>query len=63
MKNKKAAVAVIVFAVIFMVFAAIMAFSGHIPFIGKGFSLIVAILMIIFVTVFFIIVTLTGRKK
>lgn len=60
MKNKKAAWAVIIFIIVFMLIAALLALGEHIPFIGKGLALIFAVICAVFVIIFFIIIS---KKK
>lgn len=60
MDNKRIAAIVVVFIVGFMLIAAIMGIGAHIPFLGKGIAFIFAILLVLFVLVFFVII---GRKR
>lgn len=61
MNNKKIALTVTAFIIVFMLIVLIIGISGHIPFIGKGLMLIFAVTLIIFVLIFFIIIA--RRKK
>ncbi|MDE6469530.1 MAG: hypothetical protein K2L19_00725 [Eubacterium sp.] len=54
MNNKKIALIIILFVAGFMVLAAILGIAGHIPFLGKALSLIIAAVLIIFVLLFFV---------
>lgn len=60
MNNKKIAFAAILFIAIFLISCLALAAAGHIPFIGRALSLIIAVIAIIFVLVFFIIIS---KKK
>lgn len=61
MDNKKNAIIVAIFIIIFMIIAGIIGISGKLPVIGKISVFIFAILLVLFVLVFFII--LAKRRK
>ena len=56
MNNKKTAITVTVFIIVFLTITAVLGISGHIPFLGKALSLVFAVILIIFVIGFFIII-------
>lgn len=60
--NNRKVILVVLFIVIFMMFAAVMGIAGHIPFLGKAMSFAIAAVLIIFVLIFFIFIS-GGRKK
>lgn len=60
--NHKKVILIVLFIVIFMMFAAVMGIAGHIPFLGKVISFAIAAVLIVFVLVFFIFIS-GGRKK
>lgn len=59
MKNRKAA-AVVIFVAVFLFLTLLLGIIGAIPLVGRALSLVVAVILIIFVIVFFAVV---GRKK
>lgn len=59
--NKKAAVTVVAFILVFMFLAVIMGLSEHIPFIGKVIATIIALIIIAFVILLFAIIS--GKRK
>ncbi len=60
MNNKKIAIIIVLFIVGFMAITALLGIAGHIPFLGKAISLILASALIIIVLLFFII---SGKRK
>lgn len=61
LNNKKIAVTVIIFVILFLAIACILGIAGHIPFLGKALSLVIAVILIAVVLGFFIIII--RRKK
>lgn len=61
MDNKKNAIIVAIFIIIFMIIAGIIGIAEKLPVIGKISVFIFAILLVLFVLVFFII--LAKRRK
>ncbi|MDD6729068.1 MAG: hypothetical protein PUE08_07620 [Eubacteriales bacterium] len=62
MKNKTIAVIVILFVTAFIFIAAILGIAGHIPLLSKPLTFIIAIILVIFVTGFFAILTFRRLK-
>ena len=63
MNNRKIAVIISVFALLITVGAIALSVAGHIPFLGKALSLIVAVLIMIFVIVFFAVIVKGKNSK
>ena len=61
MDNKKIAIIIVVFIAVFMVIVALLGIAGHIPFLGRALSVIIAVILIVFVVGFFAV--LAKRKK
>jgi hypothetical protein len=61
MDNKKIAIIIVVFIAVFMAIVALLGIAGHIPFLGRALSVIIAVILIVFVVGFFAV--LAKRKK
>lgn len=61
MSNKMIAIIVTTFIIVFFAIAAILGIAGHIPFLGKALSLIIAVILIIFVIGFFVIISVKRK--
>lgn len=61
MENKKTAIIVSIFIVIFLLLAGLIGLAGKIPFLSKPLVFIFAIILVLFVLGFFIIIS--KRRK
>ena len=62
MENKKIAIIVSIFIVIFLLLAGLIGLAGKIPFLSKPLVFIFAIILVLFVLGFFIVIS-KRRKK
>ena len=62
MENKKIAIIVSIFIVIFLILTGLIGLAGKIPFLSKPLVFIFAIILVLFVLGFFIIIS-KRRKK
>lgn len=63
MSNRKIALIISIFAAVLLVGCLLLGIGGHIPFLSKGITLIIALMIMIFVLVFFILIMKVKSKK